>query len=290
MTSAVGLALGLMLLPRAGRPGKRGAAAGVQAHHFIMLQGWFFLPGVGLYGLLTGTLELAATCCGVWRRACSFSSRSTTSRAPKSGSASVIAPIFRLSFIVTTTLAARCSASRSPGGSSLALRLRSARSGCCWAAMRARCRCAARRAPRLLGRSSRWRQWALPIFSTRSAQRREVTRPRSLPARRSCSCPRHGIRLENGRRNPAATPRLALRGNDRGAVSGRARHDVRKAFARGEASVLVPITQMGFVVTAAVGVIFLREPFLSARRDRERGRGARVPRQKLSNLWSLRLK
>ena len=47
---------------RAGRPRlQRGAAAGVQAHHFIMLQGWFFLPGVGLYGLLTGTLELAAS-------------------------------------------------------------------------------------------------------------------------------------------------------------------------------------------------------------------------------------
>ena len=40
-------------------------------------------------------------------------------------------------------------------------------------------------------------------------------------------------------------------------------------------SVLVPITQMGFVVTAAVGVIFLREPFLSARERDSRARSRR---------------
>jgi uncharacterized membrane protein len=34
-----------------------------------------------------------------------------------------------------------------------------------------------------------------------------------------------------------------------------------EGLARGEASVLVPISQMGFVVTAAFGLAFLREPF-----------------------------
>ena len=34
-----------------------------------------------------------------------------------------------------------------------------------------------------------------------------------------------------------------------------------ESLARGEASVLVPIAQMGFVVTAAAGFLFLREPF-----------------------------
>jgi drug/metabolite transporter (DMT)-like permease len=34
-----------------------------------------------------------------------------------------------------------------------------------------------------------------------------------------------------------------------------------ESLARGEASVLVPISQMGFVVTAAAGVLFMREPF-----------------------------
>ena len=34
-----------------------------------------------------------------------------------------------------------------------------------------------------------------------------------------------------------------------------------ESLARGEASVLVPISQMGFVVTAVFGLVFLREPF-----------------------------
>jgi drug/metabolite transporter (DMT)-like permease len=34
-----------------------------------------------------------------------------------------------------------------------------------------------------------------------------------------------------------------------------------ESLTRGQASVLVPITQMGFVVTAAIGVVFLREAF-----------------------------
>jgi transporter family protein len=38
-----------------------------------------------------------------------------------------------------------------------------------------------------------------------------------------------------------------------------------EALARGEASVLVPIAQMGFVATAVLGFLFLREP-LTARK------------------------
>jgi uncharacterized membrane protein len=34
-----------------------------------------------------------------------------------------------------------------------------------------------------------------------------------------------------------------------------------ESLARGEASVVVPIAQMGFVVTALLGFLFLREPF-----------------------------
>jgi uncharacterized membrane protein len=34
-----------------------------------------------------------------------------------------------------------------------------------------------------------------------------------------------------------------------------------EALLHGEASVIIPIAQMGFVVTALLGVVFLREPF-----------------------------
>jgi transporter family protein len=39
-----------------------------------------------------------------------------------------------------------------------------------------------------------------------------------------------------------------------------------ESLARGEASVLVPISQMGFVVTAAFGIAVLREP-ITARKS-----------------------
>ena len=114
MTSAVGLALGsMLLLGLVDLVYKRGAAAGVQAHHFIMLQGWFFLPGVVLYGLLTGTLELAAYM--LWGMAAGlfvFIALYNFARALKSGSVSVIAPIFRLSFTSPPRSRYCCSASR----------------------------------------------------------------------------------------------------------------------------------------------------------------------------------
>ena len=34
-----------------------------------------------------------------------------------------------------------------------------------------------------------------------------------------------------------------------------------EGMARGEASIAVPIAQMGFVITALLGFLFLREPF-----------------------------
>src|SRR5262249_57866258 len=85
---------------------KRGAAAGVQAHHFLMLQGWFFLPGIVLYGLATGTLAPAPYM--LWGMAAGlfvFVALYNFARALRSGSVSVIAPIFRLSFTITTGLA-----------------------------------------------------------------------------------------------------------------------------------------------------------------------------------------
>src|SRR5262245_30892599 len=85
---------------------KRGAAAGIQARHFLMLQGWFFLPGVVLYGLVTGTLEPAPYMLwGMGAGLFVFIALYNFARALKGGSVSVIAPIFRLSFTVTTALA-----------------------------------------------------------------------------------------------------------------------------------------------------------------------------------------
>src|SRR3970282_2434646 len=85
---------------------KRGAAAGVQAHHFLMVQAWGFAPAVTLYGLITGTLKLeAAMLWGMGAGLFVFVALYNFARSLKSGSVSVVAPIFRLSFTVTAVLA-----------------------------------------------------------------------------------------------------------------------------------------------------------------------------------------
>src|SRR5262249_481344 len=103
----LGLALGaMMLLGFTDLVYKRGPPAALPAPHFLLLQGWCLLPGVVLYGLCTGTLELAPYM--LWGAAAGFFvfvALYNFARALSGGSVSVIAPIFRLSFTVTTALA-----------------------------------------------------------------------------------------------------------------------------------------------------------------------------------------
>ena len=59
MAEGVELALGTMMFyGLADWVYKRAAASGVQPHHFLLLQAFFFAPGIFLYGLTTGTLVL----------------------------------------------------------------------------------------------------------------------------------------------------------------------------------------------------------------------------------------
>jgi drug/metabolite transporter (DMT)-like permease len=60
---------------------KRGAAAGIKAGDFLMLQAWVFCPGVTLYAWLSGNLD------------------------PHLSAVSTNAPIFRLNFTITAALA-----------------------------------------------------------------------------------------------------------------------------------------------------------------------------------------
>src|SRR3970040_1578139 len=80
---------------------KRGAAAGVQAHHFLMVQAWCFAPAVTLYGLVTGTLELeAAMLWGMGAGLFVFVALYNFARILKGGSVSIVATVFRLTFTV----------------------------------------------------------------------------------------------------------------------------------------------------------------------------------------------
>ena len=107
MAYGVELALGAMVcLGLADLVYKRGAAAGVPAHHFLMVQAWCFAPAVTLYGLATGTLELKAYMLwGMGAGLFVFVALYNFARSLQTGSVSLIAPIFRLSFTVTTALA-----------------------------------------------------------------------------------------------------------------------------------------------------------------------------------------
>jgi drug/metabolite transporter (DMT)-like permease len=85
---------------------KRAAGAGVQAHQFMMVQAWFFAPTVVLYGVFTRTLMFEAS--AAWGAAAGFfvyTGLYNFARSLTGGAISINAPIFRLSFALTAALA-----------------------------------------------------------------------------------------------------------------------------------------------------------------------------------------
>ena len=61
MTPGIEYALGALVLFGLGDlVYKRGAAAGAQPHHFLMVQSWVFAPSVVLYAMWTGSLHFVA--------------------------------------------------------------------------------------------------------------------------------------------------------------------------------------------------------------------------------------
>ena len=107
MTAGIGYALVAMVFyGLADLVYKRAAIAGVPSHHFLMVQAWCYAPAMFLYGTLNGTLVpgtamLWGMSAGVfiWIALYNFS------RSLALGAVSVNAPIFRLSFVLTAALA-----------------------------------------------------------------------------------------------------------------------------------------------------------------------------------------
>jgi uncharacterized membrane protein len=107
MSESIAYALGALLLNGAADfVYKRGAAAGAAPHHFLMVQTWFFTPCALLYGLASGTLAFnAAALWGVATGVCAVVGYYNFAHSLKSGLVSTNATIFRLSFAVTVALA-----------------------------------------------------------------------------------------------------------------------------------------------------------------------------------------
>lgn len=85
---------------------KSAASEGVQSHHFMAIQSMLFTPGILLYGYVTQSFYFEKSFfCGMTNGFITFLALYNFLGSLKSGAVSVIAPIFRLSFIITTILA-----------------------------------------------------------------------------------------------------------------------------------------------------------------------------------------
>jgi drug/metabolite transporter (DMT)-like permease len=85
---------------------KRAASAGMAAEHFLMGQAWFFTPGVIAYAWITRTLDFRSP--ALWGGLAGFViliGFFNYVRSLRSGAVSIIAPVFRLNFLVTAALA-----------------------------------------------------------------------------------------------------------------------------------------------------------------------------------------
>jgi uncharacterized membrane protein len=107
MTPGLGLALGAMLCFGASDLiYKRGASAGIKPGEFLMAQAWIFCPGVTLYAWLAGALDVHRSATwGALAGLFLFVALLNFTRSLQGGAVSTNAPIFRLNFTLTAALA-----------------------------------------------------------------------------------------------------------------------------------------------------------------------------------------
>ena len=241
---------------------KRGAAAGVKAHYFIMLQGWFFAPAVMLYGLATGTLAAGTPL--LWGMSAGlfvFIALYHFARALEGGSVSVVAPVFRLSFTITVALAVVLLGEPLTGwkigGLVLALaavwmllggeaRGTSAPATARLALVQALIAMAAMGVANFLYKVGATSGGSAATFiAGQACLFMPLTTAFTWLKDRNIRPPAGGWKYGAA---AAAAFLIAL-------------IFMFESLGRAQASVVVPITQMGFVVTAAFGLVFLREPF-----------------------------
>lgn len=260
MDSGIAFALGAMVFFGLGDlVYKRAAMAGVKAHHFLMVQSWGFAASVALYGALTGTLRFATgSLWGALAGCFMFTGFYNFARSLHGGSISINAPVFRLSFVLTATLAIALlgeplTAWKVAG---IALALAAA-----WLLLGGRIEKQNESAASLLRVVVATLAVGIGNFVYTLGLRAGAT-PASLILAQAAvvvSLSTLLVRVSDGRIRPSGpvivhAPRASL-------VLALAFVFMVEAMRRGQASVAVPIAQMGFVVTALLGFAFLREPF-----------------------------
>jgi uncharacterized membrane protein len=263
MSPGIPYALGAMLLFGIGDLiYKRGAAAGALPHQFLMVQSWVFLPTVTTYGLLTGSLAFVkGALWGLPVGVFVLTGFYNFAHSLKSGPVSVNAPVFRLSFVLTAGLAiaflGEPITAHKVAGVTLALAavwlLLGARSGV--DAGRHESRSSLVRvliATAAVGIANFIYKFGLHAGATPASL---IVAQAAVVVTSSTSF----VRIVDRRIRPS---RAVLHNAPfAGVALGLAFCLMVESLARGDASVMVPIAQMGFVATSLVGFIFLREPF-----------------------------
>jgi len=264
MNENVAYALGSMLLyGLADFVYKRGAAAGAQPHQFLMVQTWFFSSLALLYGLASGTLVFGrGALWGALAGVLVVVGYYNFAWSLRHGSISSNATIFRLSFALTAALAVLILgepltpfklaglalallavwlllASPTPGRPRADAEGRASLARVLVATVAVGVASFTYKLGLLAG--------AVPIALVVAQGAVAVTLSTAFAARLD-----GGVRVSRAalRHAPIAAVLLVT-----------AFVFLAKALQGGEASVVVPIAQMGFVITALLGFLLLREPF-----------------------------
>jgi len=236
---------------------KQAAAAGIRADHFLMAQGWLFCPLVIVYALATHTLVLdPAALWGSLAGAFVFIGFFCFIRSLATGSVSTNASIFRLNFIVTVLLVVIwLGEPLTPGKiAGLALALLAT-----WLLLGAGAKRAASRHSLLLVAIATLAFGTSNFFHTMGL--RHGALPETLAvAQAALFMPLATVVVyvvDRKLRPPSVTFKYSA---PAAIVLLGATISLLRSVAEGQASVLVPIAQMGFVVAALLGIFVLREP------------------------------
>ena len=264
MSESIEYALGALLLyGLADFVYKRGAAAGAEPHHFLMVQTWFFNACAILYGVASGTLAFnAASLWGAAAGVCAVVGYYNFAHSLKSGSVSTNATIFRLSFAVTVALAVLVL-----GEPLTALKL----AGLALVIVAVWLLLAVPSAGIGGARRKSWFSFVRVLVATVAVGILSFTykvglRAGATPIALVVTQGLVAVTLATGftvyvdrriRPSRAAWSHAPVAA----VLLVTAFIFLAKGLKSGEASVVVPVAQMGFVVTALLGFLFLREPF-----------------------------
>jgi drug/metabolite transporter (DMT)-like permease len=263
MIPGIAFALGAMLFYGLGDlVYKRAAQAGVRAHHFLMVQSWCYFVCVALYGLATGTLRLEpAALWGAVAGVCAYTGFYNFARSLHSGSVSVNATIFRMSFTITAALAVLLLGEPLTPAKLLGLGLALAAG---WLLLGGS---GGERVAQSVPRGSLVRVVVATVAVAIAYLIYKVgltagATPASLLTVQAAVVVSVSTGLVGVVDRRIRPTRVVLRHAGTAAIVLAAAFILLlEGLARGEVSVLVPIAQMGFVVTALAGFIFLKEPF-----------------------------